>query len=414
MTAHAAPQTLCVHWPRLGPYHLARLAALHARLAAQDRTLVALETAGTDLYAWRAETAPTPYRRVTLFPGTAFEDIPPPAMHRAVTAALGEIAPDAVAVTSYSTPDARAALAWCRRRRRAAVMMFDSRAEDGARAGWREALKRQIVRQFDAAIVAGTPQAAYAQALGIPAAATFAPLDVVDNAFFARQGPPRPDLPGLGDARPFFLASNRLVARKNVRALVAAYGRYRQAAGARPWRLVLLGDGPGRQALEAAVREAALPDVTFAGFQQIDALPAYYAAAGAFVHPATADQWGLVVNEAMAAGLPVLVSTGAGCAPDLVRDGANGFTFAPADEAHLTALLGHVAAMPDPERARMGEASRELIAGYRPEDFAREMDRAAAAGLRRAGRSLSPGGRLVLGALRLAARRATSFQTLPE
>lgn len=405
------PQTLCVHWPRLGPYHLARLGVLHARLAAQGRTLVALETAGTDVYGWRPETAPTPYRRVTLFPDHAFEAVPPAAMHRAVTAALDEIGADAVAITSYSTPDARAALAWCRRRRRAAVMMFDSRAEDGDRTGWREALKRQIVRQFDAAIVAGTPQAAYAQALGIPAGAVFAPLDVVDNAAFARAAAAAPALPGLDG--PYFLTVMRLLGVKNLPALLRAHAAYRAAAGGDAggaWPLVVVGDGPLREDLE----RLAGPGVTFAGFQQVEALGAYYGHAGAFVLPSVKDTWGLVVNEAMASGLPVLVSTGAGCAHDLVRDGANGFTFAPADAARLAELLARVAAMPDTERARMGEASWEIIAGYGLEDCAREMDRAAAAGMQRADRGLTAGGRLVLGALRLAARRTTSFQTLPE
>lgn len=407
------PARVCVHWPRLGPYHLARLGALHERLAADGRELVALETATADLYDWRAETAPTPYRRVTLFPGATFEAVPARAMHRAVTAALDAIDPDAVAITSYSTPDARAALAWCRHRRRAAVMMFDSRAEDTDRAGWREALKRQIVRQFDAALVAGVPQAAYARALGIPPEAVFTPLDTVDNAYFAREaglaaGGPS-SRPGLQGDCPFFLTVARLLAVKNLPVLLRAYAAYR-AAARDPWPLVVVGDGPLRTQLEAA----AGPGVIFAGFQQVHALPAYYGRAGAFVLPSVKDTWGLVVNEAMAAGLPVLVSTGAGCAQDLVRDGVNGFTFAPADEARLADLLTRVAAMPAAERAALGAASQATIARYRPEDFAEQMCRAAEAGAARAGRGMTLGGRLVVGALRLAARSARSFQTISE
>jgi glycosyltransferase involved in cell wall biosynthesis len=333
-------------------------------------------------------------------------------MQRAVTAALDAIAPDAVAITSYSTPDARAALAWCRRHRRGAVMMFDSRAADADRAGWRESVKRLIVRQFDAALVAGTPHAAYAANLGISDKAIFAPLDTVDNTFFDHPKSSTPTLPGLDSSQPFFLASNRFVARKNLRGLVAGYARYRAAGGR--WRLVLLGDGPEREVVESVTRDAGVPDVTFAGFQQIDVLPSYYAAAGAFVHPAHADQWGLVVNEAMAAGLPVIVSTGAGCAQDLVREGENGFTFRPTDEEHLAAVLACVAAMPPATRAAFGAASQAIIARYRPEDFAREMDRAATAAVARSDHGLTLGGRLVLGALRVATRRSESFQSVPE
>ena len=62
-------------------------------------------------------------------------------------------------------------------------------------------------------------------------------------------------------------------------------------------------------------------DVIFPGFIQYDELPAYYGLAKAFIHASTVEQWGLVVNEALAAGLPVLVSERCGCAPDLVREG---------------------------------------------------------------------------------------------
>lgn len=71
---------------------------------------------------------------------------------------------------------------------------------------------------------------------------------------------------------------------------------------------MILGIGPEQSALQELVRDKAIPDVEFAGFQQMDNLVAYYALAGAFVHPALHEQWGLVINEAMACGLPILTS----------------------------------------------------------------------------------------------------------
>ncbi len=394
-------QRIVVSWPRLGPYHLARLAALHEALAERGGELVALETASADLYAWDADAAATPYRRVTVFPGQTFEDVPARAMDRGVTAALDHLDPAAVAITSYSTPDARAALAWCRRRRRTAVMLFDSRAADTERARWREALKRLIVRQFDAALVAGAPQAAYAQTLGIPAPMVFTPLDTVDNGFFARGA-------AAETPQPAFLTVTRLLGVKNVDTLLRAHATYRARGGT--WPLVVVGDGP----LRAALARLAGPGVTFAGFQQIADLPGFYGRAAAFVLPSIKDTWGLVVNEAMAAGLPVLVSTGAGCAPDLVAEGQNGFTFGPQDEARLADLLAQIEAMPEAERAQMGAASRAIVERFRPEDFARGLLDAIAAGATRADRGMSVGGRAVVTALRLASRRARSFQTIPD
>lgn len=400
---------VCVQWPRLGPYHLARLRALHARLDAEGARLTALETSrADDTYAWRDERGAEPFGRVSALGDLAPERTPPARTRRAVTAALDRVDPDAVAVTSYSTPDAQAALAWCRRRRRPAVVMFDSRAEDAPRVGWREAVKRVLVGQFDAALVAGTPQADYIAALGMPPGAVFRPVDVVDNAHVAR-GAARARREGaFPHPGPYVLSVNRFVARKNVDGLVRAYARYRQRAeaeGRRPWPLVLLGDGPERDRLAAL----AGPGVAFGGFQQADALPAWYAGAGLYVHPALADPWGLVVNEAMAAGLPVAVSTGAGCAPDLV-DG-NGARFDPGDERALAALVARLTG-PEADRGAMGARSREIIAGYTPQAFADGLWDAVQAGRARADRPLSPPARAVLAALGRVARRHHAFHTV--
>ena len=118
--------------------------------------------------------------------------------------------------------------------------------------------------------------------------------------------------------------------------------------------------GSGEQEAELRKRAADenIADVTFAGFRQIEELPTYYAAAGCFIHPAIIEPWGLVVNEAMAAGLPVIVSNlPAGALPDLVeaRDGmALWFNPRDADElsAYLTSIAGESAA-----RRQMGARS---------------------------------------------------------
>ena len=401
---------LCVHWPRLGPYHLARLRAVHARCAREGADLIALETAAQDAtYAWDLEADALPFRRVCAFPGTAFEAVAPRDMMDGVARQLDALVPDAVAITSYSTPDAQACVRWCRQHRRTAVLMFDSRAEDAERSGWREAIKRQLVRQFDAALVAGTPQRAYAEALGVPADLVFTPYDVVDNAFFARAAEAARRPAGVPADRPFFLTSGRFIARKNLRTLLDAYAVYRARGGS--WGLVLLGDGPLRPPLEDRAAALGAPDVHFLGFRQFDALPAFYAAASAYVHPAQTDQWGLVVNEAMACGLPVLVSTGTGCALDLVRD--NGRTFAPDRPDTLAEALAWMASRSDAERAAMGRKSRAIIASFRPEDFADGLWAAVHAGAARADRPLGLRARLVLGALRRVARSATDFHSVP-
>ncbi len=133
----------------------------------------------------------------------------------------------------------------------------------------------------------------------------------------------------------------------------------------------------------------------------------YYALASVFVHPSTSEQWGLVVNEAMASGLPVIVSDRCGCAEDLVRPGVNGCTFAPQDS---TALAGLMRRMSDGSRdlRAMGQASRDIIARWSPELFAESIVAAARqpAKVRRPQSAFGPV--LLRGAIAIRERRARS------
>lgn len=411
---------ICLQWPRFGPYHLARLDALHALLAPQGVEVVGLETAGHDAtYAWRTESQPHSFRREQVFPGQVFETLRPDEIHARMTAMLDRLQPDAVVINSYSFPDARACLWWCRRHHRIAAVVTDSKEDDAPRVWWREQLKALIVRQFDAALLGGTPHRAYFEKLGFPGSHIFLGCDVVDNEYFARgaeQARRTPasaaHLPGLEQDPPFFLAVSRFLPVKNLGGLLEAYRRYRAAVPA-PWRLVVVGDGPERAALEAFVERHALEGVTLTGFRQIEDLPAYYGRAGALVHAAVKDTWGLVVNEAMAAGLPVLVSERAGCAQDLVRDGDNGFRFDPADVESLARLLERVSA-PGTDRARMGRRSHEIIAEWSLERFAESTWAAVQAGGTRSERAFDPRARLLLWALRRSARSVSSFHSVED
>jgi glycosyltransferase involved in cell wall biosynthesis len=146
--------------------------------------------------------------------------------------------------------------------------------------------------------------------------------------------------------------------------------------------LVVLGDGELRGELQAIRGQYGLTScVHFPGFKQYDELPPYYALAAAFIHASTVEPWGLVVNEAMASGLPVLVSNRCGCAPSLVREGENGRTFDPTDRTAITNCLAEVARATPESRQRMGCGSRQIIAEFGPDNFAEGLVEAAKAAL---------------------------------
>jgi len=112
-------------------------------------------------------------------------------------------------------------------------------------------------------------------------------------------------------------------------------------------------------------------DVRFPGFAQYDQLPAYYGLASAFVHASVVEQWGLVINEALASGLPVLVSDRCGCVPELVSEGHNGFAFDPLDIEKLAELMARLSEVSD--LGEMGYASRRIISAWSPERFSEGM-----------------------------------------
>ena len=138
-----------------------------------------------------------------------------------------------------------------------------------------------------------------------------------------------------------------------------------------PWSLVLLGDGALRPALNSQLSTLNLHDhVQMPGFKQYPDLPAYYGLANAFIHASTTEQWGLVVNEAMASGLPVLVSNRCGCATDLVQDGVNGFTFDPYNIEEMAQLMLKLSTLNPSQLSTMCAASQRIISNLGPERFA--------------------------------------------
>ncbi len=247
---------------------------------------------------------------------------------------------------------------------------------------WGEAVKRRVVGLFGAALVGGAPHRAYARSLGMSDDAVFYGYDAVDNSHFAGGASAARATAGtwreaLGLPERFFLAVSRFVEKKNLIRLLDAYACYRRTTTGSCWSLVVLGDGALRSTIEAQVRGLRLDEhILLGGVKQYDELPIYYGLASAFVHASTTEQWGLVVNEAMASGLPVLVSERCGCVPDLVRDGVNGFTFDPYDVEALAGLMQRVAAMTDEQRHAMGQASQRIIADWGPERFADGLMRA--------------------------------------
>jgi 1,2-diacylglycerol 3-alpha-glucosyltransferase len=366
---------LLINFDNFGPYHMARLAATRTRGGKEGFEVSGLEALATCAeYDWiKASDDQRRENLLTLYSGNKKQRALGLTAVPLIWRVLNRIQPDALAICGYKGVLPLTLLLWAKAHSKIAVMMSESNRNDKSRYIVKEWVKKQIVRCFDAALVGGQSQKEYAAFLGIPGERIFIGYDVVDNEHFARgAAQARAQEERLrreyGLPKKYLLTVSRFIPKKNLLLLIDAYARYRQQVSGDPWDLVLCGSG----VLEAMLKEKAqgIPGVHFPGFKQAQELPIYYGLASAFIMPSSHfEQWGLVVNEAMACGLPVLVSRNCGCAADLVQDGVNGFTLDPLDVAGLARLLTRMSSG-EVDLAGMGAASRRIIAAYTPEIFA--------------------------------------------
>jgi len=370
----------------IGPYHHARLNAAADRLS-----VTGIEWSVKAHDAWGAPESAARYEKVSLLTEATDRYPSKPELRRGFWWALEQAKPDVVAVNGWNNFGSLVAANCCVRRGIAMVVMSESGREDESRTWWKEMIKRRVVNLYSAALVGGQRHVEYLVELGMPRERIFTGYDVVDNKYFREQA--EEVRSRRSEVRQkyrlpenYFLASARFIEKKNLRRLIRAYAEYRRRSEVRdqksevggnvPWDLVLLGDGPLRQSLNSQLSTLNLQaHVHLPGFKQYDELPVYYALAKAFVHASTTEQWGLVVNEAVASGLPVIVSDRCGCAPELLN--GNGFTFDPFDEQELTSRLLKMASLSDDERTSLAEASYRIAENFAPECFGEGLEQAA-------------------------------------
>lgn len=376
----------------VGFYHGARLRSAAQACKGQGWRLSAIQLTDDTLeHPWGEAGAGLGVPLYTLVPkqkASVKVDGLPVAEQQVVDACLDDLKPDVVFLPGWSFDMCQKVQRWAARHKVPAIVMSESKRDDEARSWWKEKLKYWLyVRKFDGALVGGEAHAAYARELGIPASRVFKGYDAVDNTHFAAAADEarahelavRARFPKM-PSRPFFMAAFRLMPRKNAMALLAAYAAYRQQMQELPWDLVICGSGEQRDELQASIHAMGLTAcVHLVGFLSYHDVGSWYGLAKAFIHPALKEQWGLVVNEACAAGLPVLCSRTVGAAPELVHDGVNGYVFEPTDVSDMAQSMVKVHLIGEDARHRMGLESRRLVAACAPEVFGRSVVAAAQA-----------------------------------
>lgn len=281
---------------------------------------------------------------------------------------------DAVIVHGYAALTNLAALLAPRSRRTRIIMRGESHLNQPRRTSAlaaKQVVLRLLLKRVDHVLAIGSLNARYWQHYGVPAQRiTIAPY-TVDNEFFAeraalaRESNARAVL-GVSARGPVFLFCGKLIPVKRPLDAVRALAIARRAG---PCTLAIAGDGPMRHDVLREVAELGLSnDVLFLGFRNQSELPGVYAAADALVLPSDSEPWGLVVNEAMAAGLAPAVSDRVGSGPDLVE--GVGAVFPVGEVEKLGAIMSEWVRRPELLEAAKARA-RERIAKW---GFAQTVD----------------------------------------
>lgn len=297
--------------------------------------------------------------------------------------ALKRFSPDVIVCGGYNYLASWITLRWARRRRVPLLLWVESNARD-RRSGRTliESLKTWFLRRCQGFVVPGRSSFQYLRNYDVRAETIFTAPNAVDTEFFVHKA--ETVRGSINDFRQrlnlpthFFLFAGRLVPGKGVFDLLEAY-KLQTSELRSQWGLVFVGNGAALSELQQRATHLTEGYVQFAGFAQREQLAAYYALADVFVFPTQSDPWGLVVNEAMACKLPIIISTAAGCTEDLVQDGWNGYTFDSGDINRLTTLMKTIAS--DGQlRHKMGQHSCEHIQNYSPEICANGIATAALA-----------------------------------
>lgn len=369
--------TAVFFWVSWGPYHLARVASLTAdnNCSVDVRGLEISRLSST--YAWEADAAnwsAKGVRLTTLVEGRAAESVGHGRLALLILRALWLLKPNVVFVPSYSPLSSIWVLVGAKLIGSKVVMMNETHARSAKDSVGKIALKRLLLRLFDGALVGGRPHKAYFESLGMPSRTILLGYDCVDTEFFVeRAAMARANQSVLRQKwklpDQFILSLGRFEKKKNLPNLISAYAKIK---GCIREKLVFVGSGSMREQLMHLCAELNLgvyeegsagtadADVWFYAFKQLDEIPEFYSLASVFVLPSLTEEWGLVVNEAMSCGLPVVVSKYAGCASDLVVEGETGFTFDPSHQIELEIVLKRL--LEDPLiREKIGANARDHV-----------------------------------------------------
>lgn len=290
--------------------------------------------------------------------------------------AIKEFKPAVVNLTGYYDIASWTILFYCKFKGIKTILSNESTANDHARNGLKEFIKALIIKQFDGYFNFGTLSENYILSLGVKPNKMLVKRNCVDNKalkqLYLNYLPERIQQQHMRNlSSNNFIFVGRLIDYKNLFHFLEAFN-LAQTKSSYDWGVIILGDGELKEDLQQFVSENKIQNVNFKPGVSWQQVPEYLALSDVLVLPSYSEPWGLVVNEAMACGLPVIVSDKCGCVIDLVKNGENGFTFSPNNHEQLSNLLLKFMNN-EVNSEQMGLVSQRIIQEYSPENVAFEM-----------------------------------------
>ncbi len=349
-----------IYWP-------ARLQALYTFLHDRKINLEVIEIAGKGspyAFSGPSNTKGLPWH--ILFPTSRIEELTNSAIRHSLFAKLDIIQPEILIAGAIAFPSGALSITWATKHHRRIICFDDAKIEAVKRGHITTFIKQHIYNGIYAMFYPSPDWNNTGRYWHFKPEQLFYGINVVDNDFWQNYTDTKNPLP----VKKYLLTVGRQVEKKNFFHIVQAYADYHDKnADALP--LVIIGEGPEHERIQNFVNEKKLThDVYLLPFKTQEELRSIYHHAEAFILSSNSEEtWGLVINEAMACGLPVIVSDLCGATHTLVKSGVNGYIFPLSDPKALTGCLERFHRLPPIERRKMRDAARETIKNWGLERF---------------------------------------------
>ncbi|MBT3791671.1 MAG: glycosyltransferase family 4 protein [Rhodospirillales bacterium] len=334
-------QRIIFHWAQFGPYHADRCLGL-ARALGDTHQVIGVAFAGHSReYLWQPLSEGVGFQMEIFFPGKMVEEVSFLRRLSGLLFSCFRLRAKHIFLCHCTAPETLFSAIILRLCGKRVYVMSESKFDDKPRSIWFELFKKIIYLPYCGGLVGGRRTWDYLRFLGCSDNRLAEGYDSISIDRVQAEAGVDPAPAGMAFQDRHFTIIARFVPKKNIDMAIDAYARYRERVGSSARALVICGSGELEKDLKA--RADGIAGIQFPGFLQSKAIAKTLSQSLALILPSTEEQWGLVVNEALALGVPALVSDNVGSRDSLVRNGVNGYVFEPDNPEGLARFMEDIA-----------------------------------------------------------------------